>query len=191
MIRLALAVAVILAAAPARAEEGPPPASFLHSLPDALERAEHEGRPVFVHFTAPWCEACREMKERVYPQPEVRKRLARFVPVEVDVEAEGGDDLWMEYRISGLPTLVFLRDDGHEVTKLRLAGLQEAPAMVAALDRAIEALKPPPPAPPRPVDEDDDGGWWRWVLGAGLVLLLLGLAARAGLRRRGPDSRSS
>ena len=140
----------LLLVGPAAAEQGEQngqaQAGFLTDLDVARDLARYEGRPVFVHFTAPWCEACKELRKNVYPRPEVAARLARFVRVTVDVETPRGKKAWMTYGLSGLPTLAFLRGSGFEVKSLRLVGLQEAGALVATLDRAITELEAPPPA---------------------------------------------
>lgn len=147
----------------------PPGGAFLTDLRHAGALATFESRPVLVHFTASWCEPCRRMKDEVYTRPEVRRRLARFVRVEVDVEGAEGKKAWMDYAVGGLPTVSFLGPDLREAKELRLEGFQDEAAMTAGLDRAIGALSPPatsmrervalrepiaPPASPGPLEVD-------------------------------------
>ncbi len=151
-----LLLASLVVAAPAPAQPGqraadrthpaigdPPAVAFLTDLAAAVELATHEGRPLFVHFTADWCTACKDMMRRVYPQRAVAQRLARFIRVAVDVETPAGERLWTDLAISKLPTLAFLDPAGAERDGLRLTGLQEAPELIEALDHAIGELRAP------------------------------------------------
>jgi thiol-disulfide isomerase/thioredoxin len=121
--------------------------AFMTDWGAALERARREERPLFVHATASWCTPCRMLESEIYPVPAVAERLLSFVAVSVDVETKEGRELWMRWRLSGVPTLLFLDQRGREVEELRVAELPTPvdPAWFRArLDRAAIELGAPP-----------------------------------------------
>ncbi|MBN1556890.1 MAG: thioredoxin family protein [Lentisphaerae bacterium] len=85
---------------------------WLTSLPDALERAAREGKPVFIDFWATWCKSCLQMDKTTFRDAEVQRRLKRYVTVKV--QAEDPSDpatraVLDRYGVLGLPTYVILK----------------------------------------------------------------------------------
>lgn len=70
----------------AGAGESAPRLEFLQSYAEAKKVAIAEGRPLFIDFTGLLCANCRAMEQRVFPLPEVRKELARYVRVQLWVD---------------------------------------------------------------------------------------------------------
>lgn len=159
---------------------GPP---FLDDLDAARAEAGRSGSPIFVQFSAAWCEPCKEMKEHVFPHPQVARRLERFVRVVVDVETEAGEEAWMQYKLPGLPVLSFLRSDGEEVRDLRITGMPDLPDFVARLDKALDVLG----ALTQAEVASSAGGaaparrkglpWWWIAIGGAVTLLAIGTLA--------------
>ena len=113
---------------------------------ESLVKAREKGLPVFIDFYADWCEPCHELDAKTYSNPEVVRLARRFVMLKADLTA--GDDpaveLLMErYRIRGVPTLVFLRPDGGEMTSLRGTGFETAGAFIYKMTRALRAAEDP------------------------------------------------
>ena len=109
---------------------------------ESLVKAREERYPVFIDFYADWCEPCRELDEKTYSNPEVTRLARRFVMLKADLTA--GDDpavkaLMEKYRIRGVPTLVFLRPDGGEMTSLRGTGFVTAGTFLEKMTRALRA----------------------------------------------------
>ena len=75
-------------------------------------------------FTATWCSPCRELEEITFHHPEIVKKTAQeFVMVKVDLTQKGDPQharLLQQYNVKGVPTVVFLDDQGREITGLRL-----------------------------------------------------------------------
>jgi len=114
---------------------------------ESLVRAREDGRPVFIDFHADWCEPCRELDAKTYSNPEVVRLARRFVMLKADLTAD--DDpavklLIERYRIRGVPTLVFLRPDGGEMTSLRGTGFESAGTFIEKMARALRAADAPP-----------------------------------------------
>ena len=113
---------------------------------ESLVRAREDGRPVFIYFHADWCEPCHELDAKTYSNQEVVRLARRFMMLKADLTA--GDDpaveLLMErYRIRGVPTLVFLRPDGGEMTSLRGTGFETAGTFIDKMTRALRAAENP------------------------------------------------
>jgi thiol:disulfide interchange protein DsbD len=113
---------------------------------ESLVKAREENRPVFIDFYADWCAPCHELDAKTYSDPEVVRLARRFVMLKADLTA--GDDpvvnaLMERYRIRGVPTLVFLRPDGAEMTSLRGTGFETAGTFLDKMTRALRAADDP------------------------------------------------
>lgn len=120
-------------------------AAKVHTSFEAAQAAASEaGQPLFVHFTADWCKACKEMRADVYPLKPVADRLARFTRVEVDIKSPEGALVARKYATQSLPVLAFMRANGEELIDFRLVGKQAPGDLIRELDAAAAALGLPP-----------------------------------------------
>lgn len=103
---------------------------WLTSLDEGLAAAKAQNKPVVVDFFATWCGPCKLMDAEVWPRPEVISAAAGFVPVKVDVDQNQA--LANEYKIEGVPTMVFLDAAGKETG--RQVGMVEADELVKLLN---------------------------------------------------------
>lgn len=106
----------------------PPPTGSVDFRTDeatALAEAKASGKPVLIDFTAEWCGACRELDEQVFSHPDVRERLKAFVPLRLDVTAEGPESLALlqKYGVVSLPAILFVDRNGKVLEKPRVSGL--------------------------------------------------------------------
>lgn len=120
--------------------------------------AARTGRPVLYDFTAEWCEPCRQMKNDVFRDSSLARRLEMVaVPVQVlDRQREDGrnspavDSLQAQFGVDGFPTLVvyeprtgkFERLDGYPGAAQTRSWMLEKPAAVAS-----SPAPPPLPVP--------------------------------------------
>lgn len=98
----------------------------------ALAAAEGPVRAVYV--TADWCVICKGLERNVFPEPAVLQALAGLPFLKADVTDFSGEGstLAQSLGVIGPPTLVFLNDQGQELTALRLTGNFSAEALIAA-----------------------------------------------------------
>jgi thioredoxin-related protein len=145
--RLFLALALLLAAWPARANEIPPwfTETFLDVREDAAEAAR-DGRRLVYYFWLEGCPYCEKMEKVTFRDPAVVARMRKeFVAVAINVRGDR-EVTWPDGRklsektltshlgIRGTPTLVFF--DAKGGVALRATGYLDAKQLGAMLDRA-------------------------------------------------------
>jgi thiol:disulfide interchange protein DsbD len=92
-----------------------PPVAWRHNLAAARATAAAEGKPMLVFFHADWDVASKELRTHTFADRAVRRRMARFVAVEVDCTDEDAPSATRAVRelgAIGTPTLILLAPDG-------------------------------------------------------------------------------
>jgi thiol:disulfide interchange protein DsbD len=107
-----------------------------------LEEARQAHQPVIIDFSATWCTPCRALEELTFHQRDVVAMANRdFVMVKVDLTQKGNSEhkrLLGRYEVKGVPTVVFLDDQGNEIQSLRLVDYLPPDQM---LNRMVTASK--------------------------------------------------
>jgi thiol:disulfide interchange protein DsbD len=99
--------------------------SFVNYQSTLVERAQKEGKPVFIDFTAAWCLPCKELEIKTFSDSRVREGHKNWVLLKADMtQFSSGpvEELKKTFGIQGVPTLIFLSDDGQERKDLRTVG---------------------------------------------------------------------
>jgi thioredoxin:protein disulfide reductase len=107
---------------------------WVRDLPAGLAQARADQKPVFIDFYADWCAACKELDRKTYPTSEVREAAKKFVAIKVDgtVSSDDLDKTYDQYKVEGLPTVVFIDRQGKMLEHPRVVGFVP-PAQMASL----------------------------------------------------------
>lgn len=107
------------------------------SLPDGLELARKEGKPLMVDFYSDRCKWCAVLDQKTYSDPKVKALSGEFIPVKVDVGKDYGTA--NKYRITGLPTILFINSAGEVIHKV--IGFKPAGPFLAEMNAALNRVK--------------------------------------------------
>jgi protein disulfide-isomerase len=98
---------------------------------DAFAEAKEQNKPVLLYWGAKWCPPCNQMKQTLFKDAGFIAESRNFVPVHLDGDGKDAQ-LWGEkFGIAGYPTVIILRPDHTEVT--RLSGSSAAPQLAEVL----------------------------------------------------------
>ncbi len=118
--------------------------AFEAFTPAALEQARQSGTPVMLDFTANWCAPCHELERFTFTDRKVRAAARAFRTLRVDLtrydspESEG----WRrQYRITGVPTVLFIMPDGKEVEAARVEGFMPPEPFLERMELAAQRAK--------------------------------------------------
>ncbi len=136
---------------------------FSGDLEAARAEAGTRDTMVMIEFYADWCNWCRRLDADTFSVPEVRRELARFVPMKMNGE-KGGAGLAAGLGVDSYPTLIFLDPDGNEMDRILgylppdrflrrvrriqtgdtflacLRDLEEDPGNIEAIQRSVDGL---------------------------------------------------
>ena len=121
--------------APARAEIAWIKPTAPQDVDTAFARAKMDGQPVFVFWSAAWCPPCNQVKSTIFTRPDFIEKSRSFVPIYLDGDTGSGQALGQRFNVSSYPTMVLLRADGSEIT--RIAGSVEPAKYMQVLDHGI------------------------------------------------------
>lgn len=74
------------------------------------------GKPLFIGFTASWCQQCQYMKREVWSDEAVAQALENYVPLLVDIDAH--PEIAGEFHVGTIPTLIVLDAKNDRVLKI-------------------------------------------------------------------------
>ena len=100
---------------------------FVKNLAD-IERevalAASQNKVVMLDLYADWCVACKEFEKYTFSDPTVKSLMSRMVLLQVDMTENSDSDIeiYEEYTVFGLPTILFFDKQGKELTANRVTG---------------------------------------------------------------------
>src|SRR4051812_45548381 len=84
----------------------------------AFAQARSETKPVLLYWGAKWCPPCNQLKATLFNRHDFIERSKSLVAVEIDGDLPGAQKLGARFKVSGYPTMVLMRSDGTELTRL-------------------------------------------------------------------------
>lgn len=87
--------------------------------------------PVMLFFTADWCGYCRELIRDAFSDGDLARAAEQVVPILVDIDAH--KSLARDYKIQGVPTVIFLDRDGKQTDAY--SGARDAGLYIKVINR--------------------------------------------------------
>src|SRR5688572_815794 len=138
------------AAAPAAAEsvvdlkavhaDAPGIAWYEGDVDAAFAAAKASNKPVLLYWGAQWCPPCKQLKSAVFSRPDFIEKSKLFVSVYLDGDLPDAQKWGDVFRVSGYPTVVVLKNDRTEIT--RIAGNMDLSLYAGVLDNVLGDVKP-------------------------------------------------
>jgi thiol-disulfide isomerase/thioredoxin len=128
-----------LRANPAHADV-PGIAWFEGDVAGAFALARETKKPVFLYWGAKWCPPCQQLKSSVFSRSDFISKSKEFVAVYLDGDDPGAQKWGEKFHVSGYPTVVILRPDRKEIT--RLSGGMDLSLYAGLLEGALNDLRP-------------------------------------------------
>ena len=117
----------------------PPAIDWVYYRGQSIEQLQDKNRPLLIDFYADWCAACKELDRRTFRNKKVVKKATEFVMLRVDCTSHDNKctALTEKFRVSGLPTVVFISSKGEEINSLRAVGFLGPAEMLRKMEEAL------------------------------------------------------
>jgi len=106
----------------------------------AFASAKVSNKPVLLYWGAQWCPPCKQLKSAVFNRPDFIEKSKLFVAVYLDGDLPDAQKFGDEFRVTGYPTVVVLKPDRTEIT--RVAGNMDLSLYARVLDDALGDVRP-------------------------------------------------
>ncbi|MCC7456658.1 MAG: thioredoxin family protein [Nitrospira sp.] len=106
----------------------------------AFAQARTEGKPLLLYWGAQWCPPCNQLKATLFNRHDFIERSRSLVAVSIDGDLPGAQKLGARFKVSGYPTMVLMRADGTEIT--RLPGEADPPQVLQLLQLGLAGGRP-------------------------------------------------
>lgn len=109
---------------------------WMYSLSEGLKAAKKSSKPLMVDFYADWCGWCKKLDRETYRDQEVIRLSKDFICVKVNTDEN--PEASQHYRVSGLPTIVFLDSNGEIIENV--VGYRGSSKYIKILSDIIKGL---------------------------------------------------
>ncbi len=92
-----------------------------------LSKARLSGKPIMIDFTAAWCIPCHKLEHKTFSNPEIMILARELITIRVDLTNSNirSEKIKKEFKIRGVPTILFFNSKGEQIDNLRISGFIE------------------------------------------------------------------
>jgi len=114
---------------------------WVHYQGQSVEQLLAEGRPVFIDFYADWCAPCKQLDRVTFTDKAVMELAQEFTMLKVDcTKPDAVIQAFMDsFKVTGMPTLVFIAKSGREQTQLREIGFTPPDKFLQSMQETLQA----------------------------------------------------
>jgi protein disulfide-isomerase len=120
--------------------DAPDIAWFKGDVDAAFASAQATNKPVLLYWGAQWCPPCKQLKSAVFNRPDFIEKSKLFVAVYLDGDLPDAQKWGDVFRVTGYPTVVVLKPDRTEIT--RVSGSMDLSLYAGVLDDALGDVRP-------------------------------------------------
>jgi thiol:disulfide interchange protein DsbD len=106
-------------------------------MEEAVAQAATKSQPIMIDVYADWCRWCERLDSDTYVDEDVVARSEEFVNLKLD--ADSNRSIMSQYRIAGLPTVLFIEADGTEIH--RVIGYKPPEEFAGDMDAALSVFR--------------------------------------------------
>jgi thiol:disulfide interchange protein DsbD len=105
----------------------------------SLDQLQKYDKPILIDFYADWCAACRELDDKTFSDARVADTAKNFSMVRANFTSPdpAREALMKEFKVSGLPTVVFVSADGTVLHNLSIVGFLGPTEMLQRMEAAL------------------------------------------------------
>ena len=89
-----------------------------NNLDAAFALAKSSNKPLFLYWGAVWCPPCNQVKATIFNRQEFIEKSRHFIPVYLDGDSPSAQKFGAQFKVRGYPTMILLKPDGTEITRL-------------------------------------------------------------------------
>jgi len=106
-----------------------------------IEMAVEQNRPVMLDFYADWCIPCLELDRMTFTDEQVIEQTEDFVRLKVDLtnyDSSESEAIRKQFDVAGVPTIIFLNEQGEEVPDTRVVGFLNPEEFVKRVEKVSQ-----------------------------------------------------
>lgn len=100
---------------------------------------EGKGKYIMLDLYADWCVTCKEFEKYTFSDMRVRAKFRDIVVLQADVtvNSTAQTDILKQFKVLGLPTILFFDPEGNEILHARVSGFMDAQQFLSHLHEIL------------------------------------------------------